>query len=103
MRYQNAFLGWLPLVVVISGLCLLVYASVQQNYRQSLNDPQIQMAEDIASGIGEGQTPAKLGQEGRVDLRNSLAPWIAIYDAKYDVWIRTDFSKKNLQKFRREY
>jgi hypothetical protein len=58
---------------------------VQQNYRQSFNDPQIQMAEDMASAIGEGQTPEKLGQKELVDLRNSIAPWIAIYDATYNV------------------
>ncbi len=81
MKYQNAFLAWLPLAVAITGLCGLVYATVQQNYRQSLNDPQIQMAEDAARILSEGGTPASVvPQDKKIDIAQSLSPWIAVYD-----------------------
>ena len=79
----RVFLAWLPLAVAITGICLLIYATVQQNYRESLNDPQIQMAQDGAARLASGGVPADLVQRGvtPVDAASSLAPWIAVYDA----------------------
>jgi len=81
--FTRIFLAWLPLAVASTGVCLLVYATVQQNYRQSLNDPQIQMAEDGAAALAAGGTPASLVQRGvpLIDIAESLSPWIALYDA----------------------
>ncbi len=78
----RTFISWLPFAVTITGLCLLVYATVQQNYRQSLNDPQVQMAEDGAAYLAKDYTPAAVVPRGvpMVDLAESLAPWIAVYD-----------------------
>ncbi len=78
----RTFVSWLPLAFAITGVCLLVYATVQQNYRQSLNDPQIQMAEDGAAKFAAGGVPAELVQRGvpPVDIAKSLAPWIVVYD-----------------------
>ena len=78
-----AFVPWLPLAVAITGICLLISLTVQQNYRQSLNDPQIQMAEDGATHLAAGGVPADLVPRGvaPVDIAVSLAPWIAVYDA----------------------
>jgi len=84
MRYQNAFLGWLPLVAVISGMCLLVYVSVQQNYRQSLNDPQIQMAEDAAVKLSGNAQPKDVIPLEKIAIENSLLPWIGVYDGNGD-------------------
>jgi len=78
----RVFISWLPLALAITGLCLLISLTVQQNYRQSLNDPQIQMAEDAAAYLAKDYTPAAVVPRGTmVDLRQSLAPWIAVYDA----------------------
>ena len=75
------FLSWLPLAVAVTGLSLLVHVAVQQNYRQSLNDPQIQMAEDGAAKLGDGGVPADIVvRGGMIDIAQSLAPWIAVYD-----------------------
>ena len=63
-------------------VCGLVYATVQQNYRQSLNDPQIQIAEDTAAALAGGSTPEEVvPAPGEVDIANSLAPWVAVYSA----------------------
>jgi hypothetical protein len=83
MRYGNAFLTWLPLAAAITGLSLLVYGTVQQNYRQSLNDPQIQIAEDASRILSGGVSPASIAADlPRVDISQSLAPWVVIYDEK---------------------
>ena len=43
------------MAVIITGLSGLIYATVQQNIRQSADDPQIQMAEDTAAQLANGQ------------------------------------------------
>ena len=74
---------WLPLAVATIGLCGLVYVTVHQNYRQSLNDPQIQIAEDGAAALAAGKQPAEIVNRGSlIDAGKSLAPFIAVYDAK---------------------
>lgn len=63
-------------------VCGLVYATVQQNYRQSLNDPQIQMAEDAAAQLDGGAAPdAVVPNTAKVNMAASLAPWLAVYDS----------------------
>lgn len=83
MKYGNAFFAWMPLAVTITGICLLVYGAVQQNYRQSLNDPQIEMAESAAYRLGQSELHASAESvlpTRSVDYANELGPWLAIYD-----------------------
>ena len=81
MNLLGAFRSWLPLAITITGLCGLVSVTVQQNYRQSLNDPQIQMAEDASVALAHGATPAAVVPRGeKIDIAKSLAPFIAVYD-----------------------
>lgn len=77
-----AFRAWLPLAFLGTALCLLVYAAVQQDYRQSANDPQIQLAEDAAVAVGGGTTAQNqsLSFEGNVDIGASLAPYLVFYN-----------------------
>ena len=51
---KNIIRHWLPLAVLTFAFCGLVYLAVQQDLRIGANDPQIQMAEDIASAITGG-------------------------------------------------
>ena len=84
----RVFIAWLPLATAVTGICFLVYATVQQNYRQSLNDPQIQMAEDAVHKIGTygaydpSASPSVIPHE-HIDIATSLAPWIAVYRADF--------------------
>ncbi|MFA7309903.1 MAG: hypothetical protein WC050_03295 [Candidatus Paceibacterota bacterium] len=73
---------WLPIAVAVTGVCGLTYVTVQQSYRQSLNDPQIQMAEDAVQKILSGATPASITGKESVNISQSLAPFLIIYDAK---------------------
>src|SRR5882724_2115864 len=68
-----------PLVIAITGVFAFLYFAVQQEYRQSLNDPQIQLAEDVSQGLMRGAIPSFSGP--KVNISKSLAAWIAVYDA----------------------
>jgi len=71
---------WFPLTVLSTLFCGLVYATVQQNYRQSANDPQIQIAQDTIATINSGFSPKDAVFRNRIDISKSLAPFIIIYD-----------------------
>ena len=65
---------------VVTALCGLVYVAVQQNYRQTANDPQIQMAEDAAAALVAGGSASPTIPLGAVDISRSLAPYVVVYD-----------------------
>ncbi len=71
---------WLPLVAVITLTCLLVYIAVQQNYRQNANDPQIQLAEDVAGRLAGGEPASSIIRPGQIDIATSISPFVAIFD-----------------------
>ena len=85
------FFSWLPLAGATTGILLIAYAGIQQNYRQSLNDPQIQIAEDLAvQGEQNGLDVSMLNglistmmtghSSTTVDIARDLAPWSGLYD-----------------------
>lgn len=80
-RFKNILRAWLPFIVTITAFCLLVYASVQQAYRQSADDPQIQMANDAVNALVQGQSAASLIPATKVLIADSLAPFLIIYDS----------------------
>jgi hypothetical protein len=72
---------WLVFIFIISLVAGLVNLTVQQNYRQSANDPQIQMSEDLAHKISLNPIDTTLTlPENLVDVSQSLAPFIIVYD-----------------------
>ena len=88
-RLSKTFKTWLPFAVTGAALVLLVSVSVQQNYRQSANDPQIQIAEDAASALQNGATPQSVVPIQTVDVSASLAPFLIITDANGTVLAST--------------
>jgi hypothetical protein len=77
--------------LVLSGiatiLALALYAIPQQVLRNGANDPQIQMATDLAAalnryGVSDGLHHDALLQSGGglVDMTRSLAPFLIVYD-----------------------
>ena len=72
---------WVPLAVAVSALSLLVYVGVQQTYRQSLNDPQLQLAEDGAARLSAGASPESVAGSPTVDADKSLAPFVIVVGA----------------------
>jgi hypothetical protein len=76
------FNAWLPLVIVIVIFSGLAYAEAQQVYRQSANDPQIQIAEDLAAAIAQGQPVDQIvPAQGTTELSSTLSPFVMIYSA----------------------
>ncbi len=72
---------WLFIAIIITGLSGLFYAGIQQNLRLAANDPQIQMAEDTAAKLADGQQVQNVVPAEKVDLAKSLAPYIIVFDA----------------------
>jgi len=81
-------LAWLPFAIMIIGISAMVYLAVQQNYRSSANDPQIQIALDARAALNNGATPQNIvpnSPDAQIDISQSLAPFVILYDAKGQV------------------
>lgn len=72
--------AWLPLAVTIVLLSGLIDLAVQQDLRQSANDPQIQLAEDTAQQLSSGHYSPSVLAAITVDPSQSLAPFMIVYD-----------------------
>jgi len=73
---------WYFPILAITAICLLIHVVSQQIIRQSANDPQIQMAEDIATTLNKGKQPSDFNSQDKIDIAQSLAPYIMIYDVQ---------------------
>ncbi|MFZ0303330.1 MAG: hypothetical protein WAL75_11610 [Terracidiphilus sp.] len=77
----------LVLAAIATILALALYAIPQQLLRNGANDPQIQMATDLAAtlsqyGVTDGLRQGALLHSGNglVDMSRSLAPFLIVYD-----------------------
>jgi len=79
----QTFYVWLPFAIIIVIFSGLAYGTVQQVYRQSANDPQIQIAEDLATAIAQGQAQPDqiVPAQGTTELAATLSPFVLIYNA----------------------
>jgi hypothetical protein len=73
---------WLPLTAAVTLGIGLAYGLVQQDLRQTANDPQVQMAEDAARLLSAGADPQQVVGTARVELSQSLAPYLMVFDAQ---------------------
>lgn len=79
-KIKHILRQWLPLAVAITALCGLVYLAVQQELRQSANDPQIQIAEDAALALENGAAVDTRMPVDTTALEHSLAPFVMVFD-----------------------
>ena len=77
---QSLAMRALIAIGIVTLFCGLVYASVQQNFRQNANDPQIQMAEDVAAKLEAGASVASAIPSATIDISQSLSPFIMLFD-----------------------
>ena len=70
---------WVPLAVLATLLCGVIYLVIQQNDRLGANDPQVQYTQDIKVALEQGTTPDQITGQSKVDIANSLDPFIIIY------------------------
>lgn len=79
-RLANILRQWLPLAAAGVLVCGVIYVVAQQGLRIGANDPQIQMAQDGAAALAAGATPASLMGQGPVEMSQSLAPFVIVFD-----------------------
>jgi hypothetical protein len=79
---RNIIKPWLPLAVAVTVIFALIDLTVQQSIRSGANDPQIQMAEDIAQALASQQSIQTLLPAGQVDIATSLMPFIILFDSQ---------------------
>ena len=72
---------WLPVAVALTALSGLTYLAVQQSYRNGLDDPQVQLAQDGAARLDAGAAPASLVTSSTIEAQDSLAPFVAVFGA----------------------
>jgi hypothetical protein len=79
-------LSCLVSVGIITIIFGVIYAGVQQNYRQSAYDPEIQMSEDGASFLSRGGNAQQISaQYSPVNFAQSLAPFVVVYNSTGNV------------------
>lgn len=66
-------------VVIVSGILLAMYATVQQVYRTAANDPQLQLARDISASVNTNNM-VHLLPDDTIEIDKSLATFVALYD-----------------------
>ena len=79
-RLKRILRLWIPLAVVITLLVGLIYATAQQVLRMTVNDPQIQVAEDAAVALSNGQSIDSVMPSSKIDLAKSVALYVAVFD-----------------------
>ena len=82
MLVRRALALFLPAAVVATALTGAVYVTGQQVYRQSANDPQLQLAQDAAAALDAGATAGSVVGTTPIDFSASLAPFVTVFDAK---------------------
>jgi hypothetical protein len=76
---------WVGLTSVSVIFLLTAYLAVQQNYRLTANDPQIQIAEDTAKELANSQKNQLEVSPNKTDISRSLSVFIIVYDDKGQV------------------
>lgn len=69
-------------ITVAAGMA---YTAVQQSLRLTANDPQVQLAEDVANALNAGTRPKDLIQNYKIDPSVSLSAFVVIYDKQRKV------------------
>lgn len=70
--------------LVLAGISTILaqalYTIPQQVLRLGLDDPQIQLADDLATRLEQGESPTAAVSANSIDMARSLAPFVIAYD-----------------------
>jgi len=66
-------------LIVVTILCGLIYATVQQSHRSVANDPQLQIASDLKSAIEHNHPVAQWMNGDSIDISQSLSVFKTLY------------------------
>jgi hypothetical protein len=72
----------LVLAAISTVLALSLYSIPQQVLRQGANDPQLQLAGDLAARLEQGISPSDAVPAGQIDIARSLSPFVIAYDTQ---------------------
>jgi len=72
--------SWLPLATTVTLVYIAIYAVVQQTYRTSADDPQVQIARDVAQQLAGGAAIETVVPIQTVDISRSLKPFVMVFD-----------------------
>lgn len=78
--FVKLFLRFLPIAVVIVLLSGLIYVTGQQINRMGANDPQIEIAENLARTYGQGNDQPLLANGEKSDITQTLSPFAIRFD-----------------------
>jgi hypothetical protein len=78
---RTIFFPHVAAAIVVTGICLLVYAAVQQQYRTAANDPQIQVARDIMMKLKQNTPAGSVVPADTIDPEQSLISFVQVYGA----------------------
>ncbi|MEP6844535.1 MAG: hypothetical protein ABI861_00960 [Panacibacter sp.] len=67
--------------IIVTGILLAMYATVQQVHRSTANDPQLQLAHDISVRLSGNKTVNQLLPGDTIDIANSLGIFVTLYNA----------------------
>jgi hypothetical protein len=67
--------------IIVTGIFLTIYATVQQAHRSGANDPQLQLARDIDAKISSNKPFDQLLPNDSIDISSSLGNFVTIYNA----------------------
>lgn len=76
---RSVFFPHAAAAVLFTGVILLVYAVMQQQYRNAANDPQLQIARDAVTALNKGKAVTAIIPADTVDMEQSLATCIQVY------------------------
>lgn len=88
---RTVFFPHVAAAILVTGILLLVYTSVQQQYRTGANDPQIQIARDAAVKLRQGKPINQILQPDTVDMEQSLSSCIQLYSPAAKLVASTGF------------
>ncbi len=85
MFKSKKFISMILNLAVVTGIFFTIYIVEQQQYRTSANDPQIQIAEDVAAALDSGVDPATISSDQKMDMQKSISPFFIVYDSNSKV------------------
>ena len=76
----RALSNWLPVAVLATVMAGLVYGVGQHILRSGADDPQVELARDVAARWNAGAGPASLVPATQTEVGRSLAPFLIVFD-----------------------
>ena len=77
---RSFLLTHMAAAIIVTGILMALYATVQQVHRSMANDPQLQLARDISAKINTKDITHLLPDD-TIDLANSLGTFVAFYNS----------------------